>query len=66
MIKTRIQQGLNGNLGMVAYSKQILQQEGSKAFFLGWQQRSYIIGTLYGLVSLAFEVQKRWLSTYSD
>ena len=65
MIKTRIQQGLNGNLGLYEYSKHILKQEGTRAFFLGWQLRSYIIGTLYGLVSLAFEVQKRWLSAYS-
>lgn len=61
MLKTRIQQGINGDTPFLAYGRQVMAKEGVGALFKGWQARMMVIAPLYGIVSLAFEVQKRWL-----
>jgi solute carrier family 25 (mitochondrial aspartate/glutamate transporter), member 12/13 len=61
MLKTRIQQGYHGQLGLIAYAKQIIRTEGMSALFKGWQARVLVIAPLYGIVSLAFELQKKLL-----
>eukprot|EP01039_Chlorochromonas_danica_P004722 gene4722-5170_t len=61
MLKTRIQQGLNGSSSFWAYGQEVMKKEGLSALFKGWQARVMVIAPLYGIVSLAFEVQKRWL-----
>lgn len=62
MLKTRIQQGLNGNKTMLAYAHEIASKEGLSALYRGWHTRMIVIAPMYGVVSLAFEIQKRWLS----
>jgi hypothetical protein len=62
MLKTRIQQKMNGNQRFSEYLRNVVQKEGSAALFKGWQARVLVIAPLYGIVSLAFEVQKQWLS----
>lgn len=61
MLKTRIQQGLNGNMGFFAFAQDVARKEGTAALFKGWQARVLVIAPLYGIVSLAFELQKRIL-----
>lgn len=65
MLKTRIQQGFNGNVGFFKYAQEVAKAEGSAALYKGWQARVLVIAPLYGIVSLAFEVQKRILSEKS-
>ena len=62
MIKTRTQQGFAGNKGFIEYGKVIVKNEGVSALYRGWHTRMLVIAPLYGLVSLAFELQKRWLT----
>lgn len=62
MIKTRTQQGFAGEMGFIEYGKEIVKTEGVSALYRGWHTRMLVIAPLYGLVSLAFEVQKRWLT----
>jgi hypothetical protein len=62
MLKTRIQQKMNGNRRFSEYLRNVVQKEGSAALFKGWQARVLVIAPLYGIVSLAFEVQKQLLS----
>ena len=63
MLKTRIQQKMNGDQRFFEYARNVVQQEGMSALFRGWQARVLVIAPLYGIVSLAFEVQKQWLSS---
>jgi hypothetical protein len=62
MLKTRIQQKMNGDQRFFEYATQVARKEGMAALFKGWQARVMVIAPLYGIVSLAFEVQKQWLS----
>lgn len=61
MLKTRIQLGHSGNKGLVSFAKSVIKSDGFAAFYRGWHTRVLVIAPLYGFVSLAFEVQKRWL-----
>ena len=61
MLKTRIQQGLTDQQSFILYAKDVIQKEGSIALFRGWHTRVLVIAPLYGFVSLAFELQKRFL-----
>lgn len=63
MLKTRIQQKMNGDLGFFQYARSVMEAEGMSALFKGWQARVMVIAPLYGIVSLAFELQKQWLSS---
>ncbi len=63
MLKTRIQQKMNGDERFFQYAKNVATKEGLSALFKGWQARVLVIAPLYGIVSLAFEVQKQWLSS---
>lgn len=63
MLKTRIQQGVNGNKGLLAFGAEVVRKEGAAALYRGWHTRMIVIAPLYGLVSLAFEVQKKWLES---
>jgi hypothetical protein len=61
MLKTRIQQGLSSHKSFFAYGREVIQKEGTVALFNGWHTRVLVIAPLYGFVSLAFELQKRYL-----
>jgi len=63
MIKTRIQQGINGNEGFLEYTQKVARKEGFTALYRGWHTRLAIIAPLYGIVSLSFELQKQWLTS---
>lgn len=62
MLKTRIQQGLHNDQRFFDYARQVIQQEGYSALFKGWQARVMVIAPLYGIVSLAFEIQKKYMN----
>ena len=62
MLKTRIQQGLHGGRALLPFARAVVRAEGAAALFRGWQTRMLVIAPLYGLVSLCFEAQKRWLA----
>ncbi|KAJ1425203.1 mitochondrial carrier domain-containing protein [Ochromonadaceae sp. CCMP2298] len=62
MLKTRTQQGINRNMGLFAYAGEVVRKEGFSALYRGWHTRLAIIAPLYGIVSVAFELQKQWLS----
>jgi len=63
MLKTRIQMGkAQGFGGLIHYTKHIIKTEGMSSLFRGYQQRMAVISSLYGLVSMSYELQKRWLS----
>jgi solute carrier family 25 aspartate/glutamate transporter 12/13 len=61
LIKTRVQQGLNGNLSLVAFVSNVARTEGLLSLYRGWHTRILVIAPLYGLVSLSYEVQKTWI-----
>jgi solute carrier family 25 aspartate/glutamate transporter 12/13 len=61
MLKTRIQQGLAGQKGFFEFGREVIAQDGARALYRGWHTRVAVFGPLYGIVSLAFELQKRWL-----
>lgn len=63
MLKTRIQRGLNGDLSFTAFARSVIQAEGASALFKGWHTRVAVIAPLYGIVALAFDTQKRMLSS---
>ncbi|RYY78006.1 hypothetical protein EON63_18035 [archaeon] len=65
MLKTRIQQGMHHSQSLVPYAIRVVGTEGGAALFKGWQTRMLVIAPLYGLVSLFFEAQKRWLAAPS-
>lgn len=70
LLKTRIQSGQSPDLfaadgrrlGFFEYAKVVVRKEGASALFKGWHTRMLVIAPLYGIVSLAFEIQKTWLS----
>jgi hypothetical protein len=61
MLKTNIQRGMNGDMRFFEYAKDIFKRRGMAMLFSGWQARVAVIAPLYGIVSLAFEVQKKIL-----
>lgn len=61
MLKTRIQDGRAGNEAFLKYGQRVVRAEGFSALYRGWHTRVMIIAPLYGLISLAFELQKNWL-----
>lgn len=61
LIKTRVQQGLNGNMNLGAFVMNIARTEGLSTLYRGWHTRILVIAPLYGLVSLSYEVQKTWI-----
>lgn len=62
VLKTRIQQGLSNGKGFSKFALETLYRDGMVALYAGWHTRLLIISPLYGFVSLAFELQKQWLS----
>lgn len=66
VLKTRIQQGMSDNKRFTRFALDSLYKEGLGALYAGWHTRLLIISPLYGFVSLAFELQKRWLSSRSQ
>lgn len=63
MLKTRIQMGKAEGFSLLGYARHVAKTEGISTLYRGWQQRMAVIAPLYGLVSLAYEVQKRWLAS---
>lgn len=61
MLKTNIQRGMNGDMRFFEYAKYMMRERGVATLFAGWQARVAVIAPLYGIVSLAFEIQKRML-----
>lgn len=64
MLKTRIQQGLSGDQTFIGFGREVVNKEGAAALFRGWHTRVLVIAPLYGFVSFAFELQKRWLMNH--
>lgn len=60
MLKTRIQRGDAGGKHLFELAADVVQKEGIFALYRGWHTRVMVIAPMYAIVSVAFELQKRY------